>query len=163
MPRRLFIVAGAVTAVAGLLTGIASLAVPWVTYQVTGSAVQNIPVSQRGSIAVFQVPGGTLYVLVLLLLVGLVALTLLGGTGQIPTAALTAAPVLGVLTLFMVGYLASGIGASASKVVATGIAQLTVTGEAAPGVYLGFVTGPLLAAGAWLVGYAKRRAPVPSV
>jgi hypothetical protein len=155
MPRRLIIAAGAVVATAGLLAGIASLAVPWVNYQVRGSAVNGIPVAQRGGIAVFQVPGGTLYVLAVLLLVGVVALAALG-TGQTSTVALTAAPVLGALTLIVVGYLATGIGATASKVVATGIAELTVTGESAPGVYLGLVTGPLLAAGAWLVGYAKR-------
>jgi hypothetical protein len=164
MPRQVLKAAGVVTSVAGLAVTIASLAVPWVTYRVSGTAVQGIPVSQSGSIAVFQIPNGTLYVLAALLLVGLVALAALG-TGPTTTIALTAAPILGAATLLLVGFLASSVAASASKVIATGVAELSVTGEAAGGVPLGLLAGPLMATGAWLLAYCRREeaAPVESL
>jgi hypothetical protein len=155
MPRRVLKSAGAIVAALGFAVAVASLAVPWATYHVRGTALGDTPVSDSGSVAVLAVPGGSLYVLAVLLLVGAVALAAFGppATARI---ALTVAPILGAATLILTGWLANGIGAAAAQVLAKGFAQLAVTGEAAAGVVLGLLAGPLLAAGAYLIGLTRR-------
>src|SRR3954451_20639418 len=109
MPRRVLRSTGAIVATLGFAVAVASLAVPWATYHVRGTAMGDMPVSDSGSVAVLAVPGGSLYVLAVLLLVGVVGLAVLG-SGPTATVALTAAPILGALTLFLVVYLSTGIG-----------------------------------------------------
>jgi hypothetical protein len=159
MPRRGLNVAGVVTTSVGFVVAVASLAVPWAEYHVQGTAVAGLPIDQGGSVAVFQVPGGSLYVLAVLLLVGVVALAAFGPPATAKVA-LTVAPILGAATLILTGWLANGIGAAAAQVLAKGFAQLAVTGEVAAGAFLGLLAGPLLAAGAYLIGLARRRSLV---
>jgi hypothetical protein len=157
MPRRLLSASGALLAGAGLLAGIASLAVPWGRYRVRGSALDNVPVAQQGPIAVYQVPGGTWYLLAVGVLAALLALAAMG-TDRTLNAALTAAPAAGILTALVVVVVANGIASSVGGAVAAGIARLQVTGETAEGVWLGLLAGPLLGSGAGMVALGRRRA-----
>jgi hypothetical protein len=158
MPRPLLTVTGGLLAGAGLLSGIASLAVPWGRYQARGSVLNQAPVDSAGPIAVYQVPGGTWYLLAVGVLAGLLAAATLGA-GRAPEVALAVAPVAGILTALVVVAVANGVAASAANVVAVGFAQLKVTGQTAEGVWLGLVTGPLLGFGVGAVALGRRRVP----
>ncbi len=161
MPRRLVTGAGAVVASAGLAAAIASLGVPWATYRIRGTALNDLPVAKQGSVPVFSVPGGHWYLALILLLAGLLAVAAMG-TGRAQAVPLTVAPVLGVVTLGVVGWLASGIASRSASIVATGIAQLNVAAETGAGLTLGLLAGPLLGVGAGLVAMGRRPAPRPS-
>src|SRR3954451_13519929 len=100
MPRRVAKVAGAVVAILGFVVAVGSLAAPWATYRVRGTAVDT-PVSDSGDVSVLAVPGGDGYLLAVLVLIGLVALATGTGGGAL-TAVLTATPIAGALTLFLV-------------------------------------------------------------
>jgi hypothetical protein len=157
MPRGLLTATGTLVAGAGLLAAICSLAVPWGRYRVEGSALGNLPVAQDGPVAVFQVPGGTWYLLAMGALAGLLAMAALG-TGRTRDAALTVAPTVGLLTVLIVVTVGNLLGSRSADVVATGVAHLKVTGETGPGVWVGLVAGPLLGFGAGLVALGRRRA-----
>jgi hypothetical protein len=161
MPRRLLTATGALLAGAGLVAAIASLAVPWGRYNVRGSAAGDLPVAQQGAVAVFQVPGGTWYLLAIGLLAGLLAIAAFG-TGRTPEVALTGAPVVGIGTVLVVVAVANHLASRTADVVATGVAHLQVTGETATGASVGLVAGPLLGFGAGLVALSRRRrSPLP--
>jgi hypothetical protein len=157
MPRPLLTATGALLAGGGLLVGIASLAVPWGRYRVHGSALNAQAIADPAPIAVFQVPGGTWYLLAVGLLAGLLAIAALD-TGKATDVALTLAPTLGLLTIFVVVTVANGLGRSTGGVMAPGFAQFQVAGETAEGVWLGLAAGPLLGFGAGLVALGRRRA-----
>jgi hypothetical protein len=157
MPRVLLTATGALFAGAGLLAGIVSLAVPWGRYRVRGSALGDLPVTRQGPVAVFQVPGGTWYLLAVGVLAGLLALAAFG-TGRTAEVALSVAPVAGILTALVVVTVANNIGSRTANTVAAGVASLRVTGEAAEGVWVGLAAGPLLGLGAGLLALGRRRA-----
>jgi hypothetical protein len=156
MPRVLLTAAGALLSGLGLLAGIASLAVPWGRYRVRGSALGDLPVAEQGPVSVFQIPGGTWYLLAFGVLAGLLAVAAFG-TGRTANVALTVGPVAGILTALVVVTVANNVGARYASTVAAGVASLRVTGETAEGVWLGLVAGPLLGFGAGLLALARRR------
>jgi hypothetical protein len=156
MSRRLLTMTGALLAGAGLAAAVASLAVPWGRYRVKGSALGGIPLSDDGPMAVFQVAGGNWYLLAIGVLAGLLAIAALG-TGRAQQAALTIAPVTGILTVLIVLVVANNVASSAAGVGAVGLGELRMTGETAAGVPLGLLAGPLLGFGTGLVALARRR------
>jgi hypothetical protein len=145
-----------VLAGAGLLAAVVSLAVPWGRYVISGSAA-DVPVRQDGPVAVYQLPYGTGYLVAIGLLAGLLAAAAFG-TGRTPRAALTVAPVGGIVAALIVVAVAAHVAAASSDVVAHGVAQLHVTGESAGGVWIGLAAGPLLGFGTGLVAWARDRA-----
>jgi hypothetical protein len=156
MRRPLLIATGALFAGAGLFAGIASLAAPWGRYRVSGSAVGGVDIPEPAPLAVFQVAGGTWYLLALGLLAGLLAIAALD-TGRAATVALTAAPTLGIVTALGVVALANGVARVAGGADAIGVAHFEVTGETAYGVWIGLVAGPLLGFGTGAVALGRRR------
>jgi hypothetical protein len=163
MPRTPLAVVGALFAALGLLAAIASLAVPWARYRVRGSALGDLPVARQGSVAVYQISGGTWYLLAIGVLTGLLAVAAFG-TGRTAGMALSLAPVAGILTALVVVTVANNVSAHAARIVAEGVASLQVTGEAAEGVLAGLAAGPLLGFGAGLLALGRRRhdRPPPS-
>jgi hypothetical protein len=157
VPRRFLTVTGAVLAGAGLLVGIASLAVPWGRLRARGTAAGGSATGD-GPVAVFQASGGSWYLLAVGVLVVLLAMATLGA-GRAPDIALTVAPVAGILTALIAVTVANNIASSAGGVAAVGFGQVQVTAETAEGVSLGLLTGPLLGFGAGLLALARRRAP----
>jgi hypothetical protein len=157
MPRPLFAMAGSLLAGAGLLAGIASLAVPWGRYRVRGTVLDGRPAPESAPLAVFQVPGGMWYLLALALLAGLLAIAALD-TGRAADVALSLAPTLGIVTAVVVIALANGVASTAGSVDAIGFARFEVTGETAYGVWIGLAAGPLLGFGAGAVVLGRRRA-----
>jgi hypothetical protein len=156
MPRAPLAVAGALFAALGLLAAIASLAVPWGRYRVRGSALGDLPVARQGPVAVYQISGGTWYLLAIGVLAGLLAVAAFG-TARTAGVVLSVAPVTGILTALVVVTVANNVGARAAGVVADGVASLQVTGEAAGGVWVGLAAGPLLGFGAALLALSRRR------
>src|SRR2546429_358259 len=90
--RWVYLAPGVPLAAAGLGCAVVSLAVPWARYHVTGTAVGDRPIADDAPVAVFQVSGGTWYVLAVFALGGVVARGALGGAPGRPGAA-GAAPV----------------------------------------------------------------------
>jgi len=157
MPHRFAASAGLVLSGAGLLAAVASLAVPWGRYRATGSAYNNLPVAQDGPVAVFVMPGGSWYLLVLGVLVTLLVLAAFG-TGRAPRIALTAAPAAGIVGALVVITIVNHFSGRTADVVATGLAEVRVVGETAAGVWLGVLAGPLLGFGTGAVALARGRA-----
>jgi hypothetical protein len=157
MPRRLTAIAGALLAGAGLLAGVASLAVPWGRYQVHGTAYPGLPVGQDGPVPVFLVPGGSWYLAALGVLAALLAVAAFG-TGRAPRLALTVAPVLGMLTAFLVIALANAVAGRTTSLEAAGLAKITVIGQTAGGIWIGLVAGPLLGFGAAALALSRAAA-----
>ncbi|NJC68962.1 hypothetical protein HC031_04355 [Planosporangium thailandense] len=156
MPRPLFTVTGGLLGGAGLLTGIASLAVPWGRFRVSGALPVGTAVPVPAPLVVFQAPHGTWYLILLGLLAGLFAVAALD-TGRGAHLALTVAPTAGIVTVLVVIWLANGIAGAAVGANAIGFAGLRVTGEAAYGVWIGMATGPLLGFGAGALALGRRR------
>ncbi|MGC9667139.1 hypothetical protein ACNTMW_11355 [Planosporangium sp. 12N6] len=155
MPRRPIATIGGLLAGAGLLSGIASLAVPWGRYRAHGTVVSQAPMDSSGPIAVYQLSGGMWYLLAVGVLAGLLAAATLGA-GRTPDVALAAAPAVGLLTALIVIIVANGVDASGADVVAVGFAQVEVTGQATEGVWIGLATGPLLGFGVGALALARR-------
>ncbi|GAA1800704.1 hypothetical protein HC028_08780 [Planosporangium flavigriseum] len=160
MPRPLSTATGALLGGAGLCAGIASLAVPWGRYRARGTVLGGQPAPDPVSAAVFQVPGGTWYLLALGLLAGLLAIAALD-TGRAVKLALSVAPSLGIVTAVLVIALANGVATTAGRIDAIGLAGLEITGETAYGVWLGLAAGPLLGFGAGAVALGRRRHHAP--
>jgi hypothetical protein len=158
MRRRLLIATGALFAGAGLLAGLASLAAPWGRYRVSGSTAGGVTLPESAPLAVFQVAGGTWYLLASGLLAGLLVIAALD-TGRAAKVALTVAPTLGIVTALGVVALANGVASTVGGADAIGVAHFQVTGETAYGVWFGLVAGPLLGFGTAAVALGRRPAP----
>lgn len=156
MPRPLFTVTGGLLGGAGLLTGIASLAVPWGRFRVSGAPPEGASLPAPAPLPVFQAPHGTWYLLLLALLVGLFAVAALD-TGRGLELALMVAPTAGIVTALVVIWLANGIAGTSAGANAIGLAHLQVTGETAYGVWIGLVAGPLLGFGTGALALGRRR------
>lgn len=156
MPRPLFTVTGGLLGGVGLLTGIASLAVPWGRLRVSGAPPAGASLPAPASLPVFQVSHGTWYLILLGLLAGLFAVAALD-TGRGVELALTIAPTAGIVTALAVIWLANGIAGTSAGANAIGLAHLRVTGETAYGVWVGLVTGPLLGFGTGALALGRRR------
>jgi hypothetical protein len=150
-------VAGSVLSVAGLLVGLLSLALPWATYRVRGTALDTVPVAKDGTVAVFQVTGGAWYVLAVLVLGGLLAVAAFADGRARPVAAVAGAT-LGLLTSVLVAGVINQVLASSRGVIAAGFAELHVAAADGPGSRFGLVAGPLLGFGAALLALARKSA-----
>jgi hypothetical protein len=158
MRRWIYLALGVPLAAAGLGCAVVSLAVPWARYHVTGTAVGDRPIADDAPVAVFQVSGGTWYVLAVFALGGLLAGAALGGPRSRP-AITVAASIGGLLTAFLVVLIENRVAASSGGVLATGLAEVHAKAFDGPGIRFGLAAGPLLGFGAALVAAGRRLAP----
>ena len=158
MRRWIYLAVGVPLAAAGLGCAVVSLAVPWARYHVTGTAVGDRPIADDVPVAVFQVSGGTWYVLAVFALGGLLAGAALGGSRGRPAVAVVSS-IGGLLTAFLVVLVENRIAASSGGVLATGLAEVHATAFDGPGLEFGLAAGPLLGFGAALIAAGRRSAP----
>ena len=149
---------GLVLACAGGLAGLAMLAMPWATYAV--SAQGEVSLQQTPSASVFSLHLGTEYL-------GLVILTVALLAGALAGPQRFRAAYGGLAMLAAVGAVAFAItvgnevGSTAVRTVAAGLAEVSVHGRTAIGVWFGVFCPALLGLGAAIIGSAAR-APVAS-
>lgn len=143
---------GWVLAGAGLLAGVAALALPWARYTVAADVTQTGSGAHRaGGAPVYQLDGGIWCLLALLCAAGLVAVAATAA-GSARRAVGAAAALLGPLAAVLPLRLAGRISASSGTVVAQGFVSMTADATPAPGLWFGAAALVLLGFGAALVG-----------
>ena len=151
MPRSRSALAGWALAGAGLVAGLAALALPWARYTVAADVTQAGTGAHRaGGAPVYLLDGGVWCLFALLGAAGLVAVAATA-TGAARRAVGAAAALLGPLAALLPLRMAGRIGASSGTVIAQGFVSMTADATPAPGLWFGVAALVLLGFGAALV------------
>jgi hypothetical protein len=152
-------VLGLMIAGAGGLAGLAMLALPWARYTV--SAQGEVSLHQTPSAAVFSLHLGTEYLGLVILTVALLAGALAGQPSwRVAYGGLAMLAAVGAVAFAIT--IGNEATSTAGRTVAAGLAEVSVQGQAAIGVWFGVFCPALLGLGAAIAGSAGR-APVPSL